>query len=442
MGQLTVRIAKRLQDTPDFKDLWIEGEVSQSSVSAAGHVYFTLRDNIGQLSCVLFGQEAANVPLLPRDGARVIAHGYIEVYPRAGRHQLRCDDVRPAGAGDAHLRLEALKRRLTAEGLFAMERKRPLPPHPRRVGVVTSAAGAAWHDVQTVVARRDPRVELVFAAAQVQGVGAVESLIAALDGLAQLRDLDAVILARGGGASEDLWPFNDEALVRALSRFPRPVCSGVGHETDVTLADLVADVRAPTPSVAAELVVPDASGTRVAASRQIRRIETRARDAVSARRRRLDAARRLLDRRAPAARVAALRQRLDDDRRLLDRRGPAARIASLRQRLDEDRRLLDRRAPAVRAAALRQRLDDARRALDRATARAVPARRSRALAARRRLDALSPLAVLGRGYAIVEGDDDRIRTEVEALRVGEAVGLRMRDGRAHAIVRDVEGRDG
>src|SRR5207237_3663105 len=143
-----------------------------------------------------------------------------------------------------------------------MERKRRLPPAPRRVGVVTSPIGAVWRDIQNVVARRDPRVELVLAPAQVQGVCAVESLIAALDGLAQLRDLDVVILARGGGAAEELWPFNDEALVRALARFPKPVCSGVGHETDTTLADLVAAVRAPTPSAAAELVVPDAGATQ------------------------------------------------------------------------------------------------------------------------------------------------------------------------------------
>ncbi|MBM4435221.1 MAG: exodeoxyribonuclease VII large subunit, partial [Chloroflexi bacterium] len=264
---MTVRIAERLQATDEFKDLWVEGEVSERTVSAAGHVYFTLRDNVGQIRCVLFATQAANVPLTPESGARLLAHGLVEVYPAGGRYQLRCDDLLPAGAGEAHLRLEALKRRLAAEGIFAAERKRALPAHPRRIGVVTSTAGAAWRDIQTVVARRDPRVEIVIAAALVQGPDAAGSMIAALDGLAQVRGLDCVIVARGGGASEDLWPFNDEALVRALARAPWPVCSGVGHETDVTLVDLVADVRAPTPSVAAELVVPDAGATRVAAER-------------------------------------------------------------------------------------------------------------------------------------------------------------------------------
>ncbi len=392
VGRLTLRIAERLQSTDEFKDLWVEGEVSEASVSAAGHVYFTLRDNAGQIRCVLFASAAANVPLVPRHGARLVAHGYVEVYPRDGRYQLRCDDLLPAGVGEAYLRLEALRKRLAAEGLFDVVRKRPLPPRPRRVGVVTSPAGAAWRDIQTVVARRDPRVEIVLAPAQVQGPAAVESMIAALDGLAQLRELDAVILARGGGPSEDLWPFNDEALVRAVARSTRPVCVGVGHESDVTLVDLVADVRAPTPSVAAELVVPDARATQVAAERLRRAIEARTHDALERRRRRLVAARRVLDRRAPAARVAGLRQRLDD----------------------------------------------ARRSLDRAIARAVPSRRSRAVALRRRLDALSPLAVLGRGYAIVEGPDGRIRADVVTLAAGQDIRVRMRDGRASATVTRVE----
>jgi exodeoxyribonuclease VII large subunit len=386
------RLAAHIQSGEEFKDLWIEGEVVQARASPAGHVYFTLRDNVGQLGCALFASKAAQIPLTPRDGTKVLAHGYIELYPRDGRCQLMVDDLRPAGAGDAYLRLEALKRRLSAEGLFASTRKRALPTAPRRVGVVTSAVGAAWHDIQTIVARRDARVELIFAAAQVQGIGAVESMINALDGLAQIRDLDAVILARGGGAAEELWPFNDEALVRALARFPRPVCSGVGHETDITLADLVADIRAPTPSAAAELVVPDASATQERARRAWGRVVARVRE----------------------------------------------RLRGRRDRLDTARRLLDRRAPAMRLAVRRQRLDEARRALDRAIARLVPARRQRAVAAQRRLAALSPLAVLGRGYAIVEGADGHVRASAAALAPGDRVRLRMRDGRAGAVVETIE----
>ena len=379
----------------EFKDLWIEGEVSETR-SVEGNVYFTLRDNTSQIRCNLFATAAAGVALTPRVGARLLAHGEVSVYIKNGSYSLRCDDLRPAGAGDAYLRLEALKRRLAAEGLFADARKRPLPPRPRRIGVVTSLAGAAWRDVQSICARRDPSVELVFAAAQVQGAGAVESMIGALDGLAQLRELDVVILARGGGASEDLSPFNDEALVRAMARFPKPICTGVGHETDITLADFGADRRASTPSGAAELVVPDASATFLAADRIRRRMDARVRDIAADRRRRSLNAKRLLDRRAPAARIAELRLRLDDGRR----------------------------------------------SIVRAISRAVPQRRQRAVGARRRLEALSPLAVLGRGYAIVEGADGRIRSDGAALGIGEAARLRMRDGRVGVRVTAVEVGDG
>ncbi len=391
VGQLVTRLAERVQTGDEFKDLWVEGEVVQTTTSSLGHTYFTLKDSAGSLRCVLFATQAQSVTILPRDGTKLVAHGYVELYLRDGRCQLRVDDVRAAGAGEAALRLEALRRRLEAEGLFRADRKRALPAHPRRIGVVTSPTGAAWHDIQTVVARRDPRVELVFAAALVQGSAAVESLIGALDGLARVRGLDVVILARGGGAAEDLWPFNDEALVRAVSRFPVPVCTGVGHESDTTLVDHVADVRAPTPSVAAELVVPDASSDVRVAERHRQRMDTRMRAAVEGRRRRLVAARRLIERRAPPARVAAFRQRLDEDRR----------------------------------------------ALDRAVARLVPARRQRVASVRRRLEALSPLAVLGRGYAIVEGADGRVRADARALRSGDDVRLRMRDGRAGARVTEV-----
>src|SRR3989475_1287865 len=368
VGQVVTRLAAHIQSGDEFKDLWIEGEVVQARSSPVGHVYFTLRDNVGQLQCALFAMKAAQIALTPRDGNKVLAHGYIELYPKDGRCQLMVDDLRPAGAGDAYLRLEALKRRLTAEGLFALERKRPLPTAPRRIGVVTSPIGAVWHDIQQIVARRDPRVELILAPAQVQGVGAVESLIAALDGLAQIRDLDVVILARGGGAAEDLAPFNDEALVRALARFPRPVCSGVGHETDVTLADLAADVRAPTPSAAAELVVPDSSASQQRANRAWRRVAGRVRERIEERRRRLETA---------------------------PRKNGAA-------------------GPPQRPAGRRQRIGDARRGLHPAVPRAVPLRRPRAACAQRRLAALSPRAVLRRGYAIVEGADGHIRASVAA----------------------------
>jgi len=257
---------------------------------------------------------------------------------------------------------------------------------------VTSPAGAAWRDIQTVVARRDPRVEIVLAPAQVQGAGAADSVIAALTGLALLRGLDAIVVARGGGAPEELAAFNDEGVVRAVTRASVPVVSGVGHESDTTLVDFAADLRAPTPSVAAELLVPDARAGIVALDRAIRRVAQRAEE--SARRRR-------------------------------------ALVVSAR-------RVLDRRAPRALVAGLRRRTDEAGARLDRAMSRLLTARRGAVTSASRRLEALSPFNVVARGYAIVEDADGHVRTNARTFQPGDPARVRLRDGRLVTRVENVE----
>jgi exodeoxyribonuclease VII large subunit len=384
-------ISEQLRGTSDLRDVWVEGEVSSVSTSPRGHVYFTLKDVNMALECMLGAERAAGLAALPRVGRRVTAHGSVDVYGDRSIYQLLCDDVRPAGMGEAFARLEALRRRLQQEGLFDAKRKRPLPPVVRRIAVVTSPSGAAWRDIQTVVARRDPRVEIVLAAAQVQGQAAIESLIGALDGVAMLRDVDAIIVARGGGAPEDLWPFNDEALVRAVARTKVPVVTGVGHESDTTLVEFAADQRAPTPSVAAEVVVRDVQGGLVTLRRAMQRVEQRTRDAMRRRRATVEAARRTLDRRAPRARIAALRRRLDEN--------------------------------AARA--------------DRGMRRLAVTRRAAALAAARRLEALSPLNVLGRGYALVETSAGKVSTSARDFDVGDLANVRMRDGLMRTRVEEI-----
>lgn len=384
-------VSDRLRGTSELRDVWVEGEVSSVSTSPRGHVYFALKDADLVLECMLGAERAAAVAALPRQGQRVAAHGSVDVYGYRSLLQMQCDDVRPAGPGEMYARLEALRRRLQAEGLFEQARKRRLPERVRRIAVVTSPAGAAWRDIQTVVARRDPRVEIVLAPAQVQGQGAPESLIAAFDGVAQLRDVDAAILARGGGAPEELWPFNDEALVRALARSRVPVVTGVGHESDTTLVDFVADLRAPTPSVAAELVVPDVRSDIAALARAMRRVEQRAGEATRRRRAALERAARILERRAPRARVAALRRRIDE---------AGARC-------------------------------------DRTVRRLLAERRVATVAASRRLDALSPLHVVARGYAIVEDATGRVHTRAAEFAKGDAAHIRLRDGRLVTRVEEV-----
>src|SRR3954469_17998741 len=256
VGAFVCLFREALESDPLYADLWLEGEVSEVSRSSAGHVYFNLRDADGCLKCVMFRGQALRQHHPLRFGDQVVVHGGLSIYPRTGAVQLVADLVQPAGLGAASLELEYLRQRLEAEGLFDPLRKRPLPASPGTIGVVTSLHGAAWHDIVNVVARRYPLADLVLSPAQVQGDGAAESIVRALQSLQDEADVDVVILARGGGASDDLSAFNDERVVRAVFAFRVPVVAGVGHATDRTLVEDVADVFAPTPSAAAELCVP------------------------------------------------------------------------------------------------------------------------------------------------------------------------------------------
>ena len=256
VGAFVCLFREALESDPLYADLWLEGEVSDVSRSSAGHVYFNLRDDDGCLKCVMFRGQALRQHHPLRFGDQVVVHGGLSIYPRSGAIQLVADLVQPAGLGAASLELEYLRQRLEAEGLFDPLRKRPLPTSPGTIGVVTSLHGAAWHDIVNVVARRYPLADLVLSPAQVQGDGAAESIVRALQSLQEEADVDVVILARGGGASDDLSAFNDERVVRAVFALRVPVVAGVGHATDRTLVEDVADVFAPTPSAAAELCVP------------------------------------------------------------------------------------------------------------------------------------------------------------------------------------------
>src|SRR6187399_419531 len=290
VGELTVLVKGTLRSAPRLRDVWVEGEVGQVTISAAGHCYFTLKDERAQLRCVVFRDERLMMPFEARTGLRLVAHGHLDVFEPQGTYQLYVESLQPSGFGDLALRFEALKAKLAAEGLFDSNRKRPLPQFPLTIGVVTSLSGAVLHDIRRVLARRWPVATVVVSACQVQGNGAAQTIVAALRRVARWTDpttgsaTDVVILARGGGSLEDLWPFNDEAVVRAVAAHPCPFVVGVGHETDVTLAEFAADVRAATPSVAAELVVPA-------------RIEERARLDTFAARMRTSTNRALTDRR-------------------------------------------------------------------------------------------------------------------------------------------------
>jgi exodeoxyribonuclease VII large subunit len=272
VSQVTAYLRDLLSYDGLLSDIWIEGEIANLRRPGSGHSYFTLRDSNSTLRCVLFRNSRGATHL--QDGAAVVAHGRVTLYEVRGDLQLVADVIQPEGVGELQMRLEQLKAQLEREGLFEESRKRPLPVFPRRVGVVTSPTGAVWQDIRTVIGRRFPIVELVLAPAMVQGDTAAETIVEGIVALNGEGDMDAIIVARGGGSLEDLWPFNEEPVARAVFSSRVPVVSAVGHETDFTVCDLVADVRAPTPSAAAEMVVPDRLELLQRLSASVHRVES------------------------------------------------------------------------------------------------------------------------------------------------------------------------
>ena len=272
VSQVTAYLRDLLSYDELLSDIWIEGEVANLRRPGSGHSYFTLRDGNSSLRCVLFRNSRGATHL--QDGAAVNAHGRVTLYEVRGDLQLVADAIQPEGVGELQLRLEQLKAQLEREGLFEESRKRPLPHFPKRIGVVTSPTGAVWQDIRTVVGRRFPLVELALAPAMVQGDSAANTIVEAVQALNDEGDIDVIIVARGGGSLEDLWPFNEEPVARAVFSSRVPVVSAVGHETDFTVCDMVADVRAPTPSAAAEMVVPDMGDLLQRLSASVHRVES------------------------------------------------------------------------------------------------------------------------------------------------------------------------
>jgi exodeoxyribonuclease VII large subunit len=360
VGAFVCLFREALESDPLYADLWLEGEVSDVSRSSAGHVYFNLRDDDGCLKCVLFRGQALRQHHPLKFGDQIVVHGGLSIYPRSGSMQLVADLVQPAGLGAASLELEYLRQRLEAEGLFDPLRKRPLPTSPGTIGVVTSLHGAAWHDIINVVARRYPLADLVLSPAQVQGDGAAESIVRALQTLQDEADVDVVVLARGGGATDDLSAFNDERVVRAVFASRVPVVAGVGHATDRTLVEDVADVFAPTPSAAAELCVPSIADL----SERVQSLESRLVWSLATRRAHTETALLSASRRLVAAcPVPTVRKRRIDIETTANRMHRAAthRIARSKQRVAVSSAVLVALDPAAvlqRGYAALQRADD------------------------------------------------------------------------------------
>jgi len=416
--------AARLTLESRFAEVRVEGEVSGLKRSGPGHLYFSLKDDEAALDCVLFSREAARLKFTLEEGMAVRCRGRLTLYEARGRFQMSVADIEPTGAGALALAFEQLKARLGAEGLFDPARKRPLPFLPRRLGVVTSPQGAVVRDIIRVAHRRSP-VPILISPAPVQGEGASLAIASALRRLEAVEDVDVIIVARGGGSLEDLWAFNEEPVARAIVGCRVPVISAVGHETDFTIADFAADLRAPTPSAAAELAVPIAEDLRAELALLQRRGGRALAESVRAARHGLE----------------RLRGRLGDPRRLLDER---------RQRLDESiergRRVLVRRLGAARAdlgacevrlhrahpqrriVEQRAALAAARHRLEGALRPALVTRRHAIEAACGKLEALSPVRVLERGFSLTQRADGRLVQSASDVAPGERIQVRLRDG--------------
>lgn len=393
VSELNARIKGLIESDPVLGSVYVRGELSNYKVYPSGHHYFTLKDAESSLRCVMFRSAASKLRFRPESGMRVTAWGRVAVYPRDGAYQLYCEGLMPEGAGDLQVAYEQLKAKLAAEGLFDPAHKKPIPRYPERIAVITSSAGAAVHDIIRVLRKRWPVAKVVLLPVRVQGVEAPPEIAGALRYANKYRVADVIITGRGGGSIEDLWAFNDERVARAIYASELPVISAVGHEPDVTIADFVADLRAATPSNAAELVAPDVSELR---------------DAIRSAAARLDQA---------------------IDRGLTQRRTALTELAS-RRVMQSPTGFIDQR---------RLELDSIRLRLDAAATGRLHRERQEFARLAAKLDALSPLKVLGRGYSIALDAEGRAVREAGQLKAGDKLNLRLSRGGAKCLVESVYG---
>jgi exodeoxyribonuclease VII large subunit len=410
-----------------FPLVWVEAELGNVTRPASGHLYFTLKDARAQVKCAMFKPKSQWLKFVPREGLRVLGRGRLTLYEARGDYQLVLDHLEEAGEGALRRAFEELKARLQAEGLFDEARKRPLPPYPRRLAVITSPSGAAVRDVLSVLARRFPLLEVEILPTQVQGATAAAQITSLVERAGASGRYDIVLVTRGGGSLEDLWAFNDERLARAIAASPVPVVSAVGHETDFSLSDFAADLRAPTPSVAAELLVPNHSDLSVHLQGLQRRLSALQLQSLRQSMQRADRAVLRLQAMRPQARLQLLQRRQLEARRRLE--------SAWREQLERRRSSLRHAAAVLRAtqpqrrlAMLRERLQSLGLRPQAAVARELQRDTLKLRALARSLEAVSPLATVARGYSIIADAEGRLVRSVSQVQPGDAVSARLSDG--------------
>ncbi len=433
VSELTAEIRGLLEER--YVEAWVEGEISNCRHWHSGHVYFTLKDQGAQLKAVMFRTALRYLRFTPEDGQHVVARGRVSVYERKGEYQIVCEHLEPHGRGALQLAFDQLKKRLQDEGLFAPTRKRPLPRLPRKIGVVTSLDGAAIKDIINVLHRRHPNLHVIIKPTRVQGGDAAEDIARSLETIARVPGLDVIIVGRGGGSIEDLWAFNEARVARAIAAAPVPIISAVGHEVDFTIADFVADLRAATPSAAAELVIAAEEEVLARVDRLRDRAQAATRLIVQRAARQLH----LLDRRPGLAgwpaRLGSHLRRIADLTHELRHQGHEA--LGRRQRQFQDlRRRLEAHDLRRMLGAFRARLVAADGRLGGAVTRALHTRDARLRVLAGRLDTLSPLGVLGRGYAVCwNADRTAIIRDAEAVDAGDAVRVTLHRGELSCVVK-------
>ena len=418
----------------EFPLIWVEGEISNLARPASGHIYFSIKDESAQLRCAMFKMRNQQVNFRPENGQQVLVRGRLSLYPARGDYQLIAEHMEEAGDGALRRQFELLKHRLHDEGLFNTAEKQPLPELPSRLGVITSPSGAAIRDIISVLKRRFPSISILIYPVPVQGTEAPPAIIAALQNAEKRNECDLLILARGGGSLEDRWAFNDEAVARAIFACPIPVVSAIGHEVDFTIADFVADLRAPTPSAAAELVSPDRDEWFNTFTSWQQRLLRSWQGRIVQQRQHLDWLYRQL--KHPGQRLRERAQRLDE----LEQRLNLAQQAQLRQlqaRLNTLQAHLHGHSPAQRLREMRLRLDKLRQTNHNVITATLTQQRARLDSLSRALNAVSPLATLGRGYAIVQKPDGGIIRRIDDVNVGDTVHTRLGSGQLNCRVEAV-----
>ncbi|EXX86614.1 exodeoxyribonuclease VII large subunit [Paenibacillus darwinianus] len=439
--ELNRYIRMKLESDGLLCDIWLRGEISNYTHHSSGHMYFTLKDKDSRLKCIMFASHNQKLPFIPREGTKVMARGNVSVYERDGAYQFYVTQMQPDGIGSLYLAFEQLKTKLESEGLFDPSRKRPLPRFPKAIGVVTSPTGAAVRDVLITLQRRFPNVNVTLVPVLVQGPQAAPAIVKAIETLNRLNEVDVLIVGRGGGSLEELWAFNEEIVARSIAASLIPVISAVGHETDYTIADFVADLRAATPTAAAELAVPHIAELHQELSHLKRRLRQALQNNVRIRKERLQ---RIL--RSPL--FMHPRRYLLEQAERLDRLNEALRVRISRYAERNRDRLLRLKVglagghPGAKAQYAAKRRDNASRRLEAAMTGIFKEQQHRLGGSMRQLDALSPLKVMARGYSLAYDEaEQRLIRSICDVQPGELIKLRLADGRLDCHVWSMKGED-